>query len=99
MNRTEKRIVAIIAATVTVSTAAVALPVAAIMDARLDTIETKLEEVRRPAQVSPDAGVGRVMPKPETAEPEPEEIAEPEPQSLGTFKLTAYCPCPECCGE
>ena len=24
---------------------------------------------------------------------------EAEPTSLGTFKLTAYCPCPKCCGE
>ncbi len=27
------------------------------------------------------------------------EHAEPETTDLGTFKLTAYCPCPACCGE
>lgn len=36
------------------------------------------------------------------AEPAPVEV-EPviveEPTSLGTFKLTAYCPCPKCCGQ
>lgn len=34
-------------------------------------------------------------------EPLPVEVeeAEPELQSLGTFKLTAYCPCPKCCGK
>lgn len=36
------------------------------------------------------------------AEPAPVEV-EPvtvtEPESLGTFKLTAYCPCAKCCGE
>lgn len=28
-----------------------------------------------------------------------EEAVEPEVRSLGTFKLTAYCACPKCCGE
>ena len=26
-------------------------------------------------------------------------VVEPEPESLGEFKLTAYCPCEKCCGE
>lgn len=26
-------------------------------------------------------------------------VEEPEPESLGEFKLTAYCPCEKCCGE
>lgn len=26
-------------------------------------------------------------------------VEEPEPESLGEFKLTAYCPCEQCCGE
>lgn len=30
---------------------------------------------------------------------ETEIITEPAPISLGTFKLTAYCPCPQCCGQ
>lgn len=32
---------------------------------------------------------------------EPDEPAEPETQlqSLGTFRVTAYCACPECCGQ
>lgn len=67
---------------------------------RIYELENQLEEVSAPTQVSPDAGVGRVKPKTEpSAEPEPEESAEPHPRSLGTFKLTAYCPCPKCCGE
>jgi len=28
---------------------------------------------------------------------ETEIITEPAPTYLGTFKLTAYCPCPQCC--
>lgn len=35
-----------------------------------------------------------------TDEAEPVEVMEePDEQSLGTFKLTAYCACPKCCGE
>lgn len=30
---------------------------------------------------------------------ETEVTIEPAPTSLGTFKLTAYCPCPQCCGQ
>lgn len=67
---------------------------------RIDELENQLEEVSAPARVSPDAGVGRVTPKTKpAAEPDPEESAEPQPQNLGTFKLTAYCACPICCGE
>lgn len=51
-------------------------------------------------------GIGRtavLTMAPET-EPETETAAPgiepaPELQSLGTFKLTAYCPCAKCCGE
>lgn len=61
-----------------------------------------------PLPVRASDGVGRytVLPELETeaapAETTPVE-AEPvvvaEPTSLGTFKLTAYCPCPKCCGQ
>lgn len=33
-----------------------------------------------------------------TPAPEGEEVVEPQSQQLGTFKLTAYCACPQCCG-
>lgn len=40
------------------------------------------------------------QPKPTTPPPSPKVISEPSEQwtSLGTFRLTAYCPCEECCG-
>lgn len=58
---------------------------------RIDELENQLEEVSTPTQVSPEAGVAR--------QTEPQEADAPEFQNLGTFKLTAYCPCPKCCGE
>lgn len=65
---------------------------------RIDTLETQLVT----SQKARAEAVRSVNP-PEVleTEPEPEEVAEIEPelQSLGTFKLTAYCPCPQCCGE
>lgn len=35
----------------------------------------------------------------EPAPVEVEPVAVEEPTTLGTFKLTAYCPCAKCCGE
>ncbi len=35
---------------------------------------------------------------PPMPEPTPEPIPEPEPTPLGTFRVTAYCPCEKCCG-
>lgn len=62
---------------------------------RIDTLETQLVAFQK---ARADA-----LLKVKADEPTPvaEEVAEPTPelQSLGTFKLTAYCPCPKCCGE
>lgn len=77
--------------------------------AALDTQPEPLPE--RPVPVietySPSEGLGRYTDMeteptetdaPETDAPETEP-AELEPLNLGTFTLTAYCPCPKCCGE
>ena len=74
----------------------------------LDTLHTRVdalqEMVVRPAE--PAEGIGRytVLPEETPEEPEPEitieaEEVTPEVQSLGTFRLTAYCPCAKCCGK
>ena len=76
----------------------------------LTAITVCAEEPKRtsePAATRQYSGVGRysVITETETepvAEPvvaEIEPVIETEPTSLGTFKLTAYCPCPKCCGE
>jgi 3D (Asp-Asp-Asp) domain-containing protein len=63
--------------------------------------------------IEPAAGAGRITPATKVETPlaeiapiedvpettEAPEATEPAPQSLGTFKLTAYCSCPLCCGE
>lgn len=63
-------------------------------------VETETEIITE-AEVEPvtaDSIPGGVIE--EEIEPAPvEAVAETEPQDLGTFKLTAYCACPKCCGE
>lgn len=65
---------------------------------RIDALETQLVASQK---ARADAVRSVRLPEVLETEPEPEEVAEikPELQSLGTFKLTAYCPCPQCCGE
>lgn len=63
---------------------------------RINALEDQLiaSQKARAAAVSADTPT-------EAVDAEPEEAAEvtQELESLGTFKLTAYCPCPKCCGE
>lgn len=54
-------------------------------------IEETKKEIAEAAQLLALASVQ--MDEPELIE------TEPEPESLGEFKLTAYCPCEKCCGE
>lgn len=63
------------------------------------TVEPEKTEI--PAETETEAPAP-VLDQIIAAEPVPEEIpqaVEPEVQSLGTFKLTAYCACPKCCGK
>lgn len=98
---------AIIAATA-LTFAAVTMTHVATLHIKLDRMLAELDAIRETV-TEPADGAGRADVLAdllaELAEPEPEPPAEeateiePELQSLGTFKLTAYCPCAKCCGE
>ena len=93
MNIERKHIIAaILAAAAAAGLTAVELCPDASVDVpeRPTPIVTTVEEPAHPSE-----GVGRII---ESEAPEAES-AEPETLDLGTFKLTAYCPCPYCCGE
>jgi len=60
---------------------------------RVDAAKARLEDVS--AQLA-EASQTAVLAAVEESEPIE---TEPEPESLGEFKLTAYCPCEKCCGE
>lgn len=72
----------------------------------LVTVRAATPEPRtsEPLPVRASVGVGRDSVLPETepkaeTETETEAVTVAEPVSLGTFKLTAYCPCSQCCGQ
>lgn len=101
MTRDEKRM-ALIAA---IMALVIITPLMILWDHKRDA-ETRPAEPRI-TSVSRDE-ILMEMPQVHTTEETPEETTAPteEPQSvepvlesLGTFKLTAYCPCSKCCGE
>ena len=103
MTHYEKRLITIIVLSVLMTVLLVTAPLTIALAARFDELAQQLAAQR----ISATAGVERaeavIIPEKEAPqEPEqPEEPEEDEPklQSLGTFKLTAYCACEKCCGE
>lgn len=94
MNRTDRTYVAIIAASLL--TTCLTLPAAVALHDRVGKLRAEVATIRETVQ---EATVHRVEPlQPEPVPAESEQVAEPEPESLGLFKLTAYCPCAKCCG-
>ena len=103
MTRYEIRLLALVAITVSMIVLLIVTPLTIALAARFDELAQQLGAVR----ISTTAGVGRseavIIPEKEAPQ-EPEQPQEPETdepklQSLGTFKLTAYCACEKCCGE
>lgn len=96
---------AVIATAAALTFAATTTAHVATLHTKLDRMLTELDAIRETITETTE-GAGRAdvlasMTDPEPVTEEVEETAEPAPelQSLGTFKLTAYCPCPKCCGE
>lgn len=94
MNRTDRTCVAVIAASMLLTAAALY----ASIQLRTKIIELRAEvtTIRETIQEHTEHRVEPIQPEPVPAESE--QVAEPEPESLGLFKLTAYCPCAKCCG-
>ena len=77
-----------------------------VLQHKIADLRTRLDTVQAEVQTTQD-WLDRATEQLETVTPlEPAPVAEelaaveePEPVSLGTFKLTAYCPCEKCCGE
>ena len=98
MNKRDKKAVAVALAALTLWTAwglATVSRKAEEYARRVGTVETvreteTLAKIKYPIELETQRTV-----EPDTAEP----VVETEPQDLGTFKLTAYCSCPQCCGE
>ena len=91
MTKREKRL----AALATLTTGAV-LVASLVLTAKIQNFEKQAAE--------PDpvikASVVRALAEPENVElTHVPEIETEGPESLGMFKLTAYCACPKCCGE
>lgn len=102
-NNNRQYIVAMAAAlTVTV----LALPASAVLQHRINELHTQIDTVRAEVKAT-DERIDKLAERLETvkaletapASVELDQVTEPEPESLGTFKLTAYCPCSKCCGE
>lgn len=100
-NNNRQYIVAMfVALTVTV----LALPASAVLQRRINELHTQIDMVRAEVEAT-DERIDKLAERLETikaletapASVELDKVTEPE--SLGEFKLTAYCPCEKCCGE
>lgn len=96
MTHYEKRLITIIVLTVSMTVLLIVTPLTIALAARFDELAQQLAATR----ISATAGVERseAVIVPEKEIPQEPESDEPKLQSLGTFKLTAYCACEKCCG-
>ena len=94
--RTEWKYAAVFAASLAATAVVITAPLAYVLR---DTPEADVVWPVQPAVE--EAPAAQIKPLGETETPaEPDEPEkETELQNLGTFRLTAYCSCPECCGQ
>lgn len=104
MTPREKRLIVSIMAAVAMTVLLIVTPLVITLSESFDELARQLQT----AKISPSAGVGRAerdaddykeLPTVKENITEEPETVEPATQSLGTFKLTAYCACEQCCGE
>jgi 3D (Asp-Asp-Asp) domain-containing protein len=67
----------------------------------IEEYEARVEKAAAEPERAAEAPEEPAEPKAPEKTPEPieEPVVEEKPQPLGTFKLTAYCACPKCCGQ
>lgn len=100
----KERLIGVIAATVALTVLLIVTPLVIALSESFDELARELKT----AKISASAGVGRAerdaddyeeLPTVKEKTPQEPETLEPATMSLGTFKLTAYCACEQCCGE
>ena len=90
MNSTERKYMAVFVASLAATAVIVTAPLAYVLR---DTPAVEVDwPVRKTVEDKP-------APQLDTVEEPEEPEQETELQSLGTFRLTAYCSCSECCGQ
>lgn len=105
MRRNEKKLAAIAAAAITASAIFATVPLI-LLEEQFDAAADRIDEARiswlepgEASEATPGVGLGRFDELVVFEEEPEEEPAEPEIQSLGTFRLTAYCDCEICCDQ
>lgn len=105
MRRNNRKLAAIAAAALTAS-AIISTTSIALLEEQFNATAEHIDEARvswlepsESSEATPGAGLGRYDDLVVFEEEPEEEPAEPEIQSLGTFKLTAYCDCEICCDQ
>ena len=88
--RTERKYMAVFAASLAATAAVITAPLAYVLR------DTPVADVNWPVQTTVE---DKPVPLVDTVEEPEQPEQETELQSLGTFRLTAYCACAECCGQ
>lgn len=88
--KTEWKYAAVFAASLAATAVVITAPLAYVLR------DTPVAEVNWPVQTTVE---DKPVPLVDTVEEPEEPEQETELQSLGTFRLTAYCACAECCGQ
>lgn len=103
MTRYEKRQLVLVGITVSMTVLLILTPLTIALSTRFDELARQLASQKIGVTAATGRSQAIIVPEKEVIE-EPEQpqgigTEEAKLQSLGTFKLTAYCSCEKCCGE